>query len=1265
MRHKIRGQHKVLIHIGVRLRFFVNFVETTPLYLSDMSEASFFKTFLSELDQTDSKGLSEVLDKLNSHASVRKVPLFGTPVDVAYVGEDHSFLLVKFDFFDASKGGQSWLADEESCGLEPPLYFSQSDPRVSPVYEMQRVKCALALLLPDAEIEMLLVCNYSIVNYEMMEEAWEEIGVTVIHEIDETISDVFRPSDDDKRLLVKAAAVASIQTEESDLDKAFPELMKKVFNSKKQHEFSENNLDLDSDAGTDSDSDFPFSDLSGSETKGAENQENENTINKTDNNSELKIKSIRLFRGPLDSDKGIPQESLWAFDVRRLESVCLAFEASSRLSRCHYGEMSVNLYDETGQLLVHKEVFPSVIHTEYITDLFLFCSFDKDESFRWAQGNYVIELKYRDRMVAPVTFQVGKRNVHGYYKSESSMDTHMPEQPFEVLKSLIGLSQVKEKMATYRDMVRMAIQRRQNGLSVPPFSLHTAFMGNPGTGKTTVARLYGAMLKELGLLSSGHVVYKERSLLTGQNYSSEQELTLQAIQEAQGGVLFIDEAHNLYNPNDPRDPGKNVIQTLLTALSDEQKNDWALLLAGYPDGITRLFSVDQGFPSRIPEQNRYYFQDYTADELMQIADSYCIRHNYFISEKAREALRMKVRHDYRLRDEKFGNARYVTTLLTSEILSAMASRLARRSPVSLFDMLTIEREDIPSPHVKDYKGSMRKLYDMVGLGALKKSIEAHLNMVKLMMLRNEQGIETAMPPLHMVFTGNPGTGKTTVASFIGEIYASMGLLSKGDLIYVERKDLVGQFVGDTEKNTEDVLNRAKGNVLFIDEAYTLAPKGNEKDFGPRALEVLLSALDKESVDMLVIMAGYKEEMLASNRGLRSRIPYTFHFVDYTADELMQIADQVAERSHFRFSSAARRKLRELVEFKLAGKDVNWGNARFITRLISSQILPAMSSRLAALPAAKQKDRNRLCLICQEDIPSPGDDAVREQKVGFDEEAVGRALKRLDALVGLEEVKRSIHDFVDVSRYMLSQGGGWMDNEPLRWNFTGNTGTGKSTVAGIMAELLRAMNLLGKGHLVELKAETLYNVSDFKAEELLQKAMKRSEQGLLFIDGDAPVFKYPDSRFNSEVLRFKLSSMTMELPGTYALVIAENEGTPHLLTRSLREGGITSFDHTLHFADYTEEELLAILGKCLQRKRLRLSPEAARHMADYIHSLCANRRLGYANARTMSKLARSIAETALLRISTGDPHDDSMVRLCDVEHYVWKEVNTRRIGYVKP
>lgn len=237
-----------------------------------MSDTNYFKTFLSELDQADSKGLSEALSRFNNNASVRKVPLFGKPVDIIYVGESNSFLLVKFDFFDASKVDQSWLADEESCGLEPPLYFSQSDHRVSPVYDMQRAKCVLSLFHPDAEIEMLLVCNYTIVNYELMEDVWGQIGITVIHEIDKTVSDIFRPSDDDKRLLVQAAAAASIQSEESDLDKAFPALIKKVFNSEEQHEFSENGSDSDTNIDTDTDSDsskedpysdFPFGDERG------------------------------------------------------------------------------------------------------------------------------------------------------------------------------------------------------------------------------------------------------------------------------------------------------------------------------------------------------------------------------------------------------------------------------------------------------------------------------------------------------------------------------------------------------------------------------------------------------------------------------------------------------------------------------------------------------------------------------------------------------------------------------------------------------------------------------------------------------------------------------------------------------------------------------------------------------------------------------------------------------------------------------------------
>lgn len=142
----------------------------------------------------------------------------------------------------------------------------------------------------------------------------------------------------------------------------------------------------------------------------------------------------------------------------------------------------------------------------------------------------------------------------------------------QTLASLTGLKAVKNKLAIYEKLVGFNKLRADNGLAVPSLPLHAMFMGSPGTGKTTVAKMMGAMLHRAGVLSSGHVIVKERSTLMGPNYSNEETNTLQAIEDAQGGILFIDEAYQLYQPNDPRDPGKFVIETLLNALADESKN---------------------------------------------------------------------------------------------------------------------------------------------------------------------------------------------------------------------------------------------------------------------------------------------------------------------------------------------------------------------------------------------------------------------------------------------------------------------------------------------------------------------------------------------------------------------------------------------------------------------------------------------------------------------------------------------------------------------
>ncbi|MDE7080189.1 MAG: AAA family ATPase [Muribaculaceae bacterium] len=268
--------------------------------------------------------------------------------------------------------------------------------------------------------------------------------------------------------------------------------------------------------------------------------------------------------------------------------------------------------------------------------------------------------------------------------------------PFMSLDHLTGLRAVKEKLSVYERVVRFNRMRSDKGLSVAAAPLHSMFLGSPGTGKTTVAKLIGKMLHQAGVLSEGHVVVRERASLLGQNYNSESEKTLEAIEKAQGGILFIDEAYQLCQPNDPRDPGRFVIETLLTALSDDTNRDWMLILAGYPDEMKRMSDMNPGFKSRIPEANIYTFDDFTEAELMEIAENYLVRNNYTLTSGARKALIARLKADYERRVKNFGNARHVMNMIQTEILPAMAVRVVGEGMTDDKSLTEIQEADIPA-----------------------------------------------------------------------------------------------------------------------------------------------------------------------------------------------------------------------------------------------------------------------------------------------------------------------------------------------------------------------------------------------------------------------------------------------------------------------------------------------------------------------------------------------------------------------------------------
>lgn len=278
---------------------------------------------------------------------------------------------------------------------------------------------------------------------------------------------------------------------------------------------------------------------------------------------------------------------------------------------------------------------------------------------------------------------------------EEVSDLKKEESFMSAINKLTGLKSVKEKLCLYEKLVRFNKMREDAGLATYRVPLHAIFLGSPGTGKTTAARRMGIMLRKAGVLSKGHVVVRERATLVGKVYGSEEEKTLEALEEAKGGILFIDEAYQLYQPNDPRDPSRMVIETLMTALADECNRDWMLILAGYKDEMLRMFDMNPGLKSRIPESNIYIFEDFSEAELMEIAENYLNYNQYTMTSDAQDAIRRRLSSDYACRDKTFGNARHVINLIQTEILPSMASRVVDQENNDVESSSLIKSCDIP------------------------------------------------------------------------------------------------------------------------------------------------------------------------------------------------------------------------------------------------------------------------------------------------------------------------------------------------------------------------------------------------------------------------------------------------------------------------------------------------------------------------------------------------------------------------------------------
>lgn len=405
--------------------------------------------------------------------------------------------------------------------------------------------------------------------------------------------------------------------------------------------------------------------------------------------------------------------------------------------------------------------------------------------------------------------------------------------------------------------------------------------------------------------------------------------------------------------------GRIVLQKLMDTMS-ENKEKTSLYLLGTAEEIDRLFNTMPELEEWFPQKNRLAMQSPTLHEFICTVQRKLKENTLCLSPEAQEEMGSKLLSLWNEGTLSGWCEKDADNFIEHSILPGVQQRfiglLQEGNTENSHLFRTVFPQDIDySAFIRkqeSFDRHTRKLNEMIGLQPVKQNLQRTFNQVRFNKRRKRLGLAAEDESCHhMIFTGNPGTGKTTVAQMIGQIYHDMGLLSKGELVMVERGQIVGRYIGETEKNMMAILEQAKGNVLFIDEAYTLCDGADDrKDFGNHAIECLLTVLARKNPDMLVIMAGYEKEMermLEANQGLKGRFPHKFHFADYSADELMMIARKWLERKEYCLSEEADRILHDFVSETVANHDRYFSNARWMEQFLSHGLLPAMAERILA------------------------------------------------------------------------------------------------------------------------------------------------------------------------------------------------------------------------------------------------------------------------------------------------------------------------------